>query len=169
MENTNECDEMVALDSMGDCFVEQSEGVVRTYERRERTIPDESIYTNGEIVPGLGTESDFEPREIAPPAEENEDATMRVLRLYPKVCARIAELMNNHAEAIALELIEKGMSYDDAIAEADKGGYLRGKNEKIELVKRHRMPQLDRQNDGEELNNRTIAFPRYKKKNFWEK
>lgn len=99
-----------------------------------------------------------------------DDATMNVLKRFPKVCARIAELMNERAEAVALDIIGKGLDFENAVANADKEGYVRGKNEKIEIVKGGRMPQLDAESEDEEkaeLFSHTL-FPRYEKRSVWE-
>lgn len=90
-----------------------------------------------------------------------------VLKRFPKVCERIAEIMNSHAEDVALELIRKGLDYDDAVANADKEGYVRGKNEKIELVKGHRMPQLDAEITDDSAA-KEVLFPKYTKRSVWE-
>lgn len=171
MENTNEREELVTLDSVGDCSVEQGEGTCGTCEAGETISARERVDYDGETFTRIDCDvaSEKEADENATTDEGNEDVTMRVLRLYPKVCARISELMCEQTEAMALELIEKGIGYDDAIAEADKGGYLRGKNEKIELMKGHRMPQSDvssSKKDAEE--SCRDGFPRYVKRNFWE-
>jgi hypothetical protein len=77
--------------------------------------------------------------------------------------------MRTRAEAIALELIEKGIGYDVAVADADKNGYVRGRNEKIELAKRHRMPQLDAVGEQSDADVSGVGlFPRYVKRDFWE-
>lgn len=160
MENTNECEEMVALDSVGNCSVEQGERTCGACKGGESISIEER---DG------GQEQGGTDEVEALPDESEDDATLKVLRLYPKVCERIAMLMRERAEDIALNLIEKGMCYDDAIAEADKGGYLRGRNEKIELVKKHRMPQLDKEDDEVFQNDSRAVFPRYEKRNFWER
>ena len=143
MENTNEFLEENVLDSV---VLEESEQVAEH---------------SGEI-----DEFQEEKEEIG--VTNDDDATMSVLRRYPKVCARIAELINAHAESVALEIIGKGLDFDNAIANADKEGYVRGKNEKIELVKGHRMTQLDE--ISEEIGNESMGnfFPRYRKRSFWE-
>ncbi len=101
-------------------------------------------------------------------ANEREDADdeTEILRKFPRVCARIAEIMSSRAEDVALELIGKGLAYDEAIANADKEGYVRGKNEKIELVKGHRMPQLDA--DVKPDGAADVMFPIYAKRSVWE-
>lgn len=113
---------------------------------------------------------DERPVEDSEPTEQvtdDDDATMSVLKRFPKVCARIAKLMDERAEEMALDLIHKGLDYDDAVANADKEGYVRGRNEKIELVKGHRMPQLDDAEE-EETDAARVMFPRYGKKSVWE-
>lgn len=98
----------------------------------------------------------------------DDDPTMRVLKQFPQVCARIAEIMKEHAESLAMDLLQKGVSYDEAVANADKEGYLRGKNEKIELITKHRMPQLDNE-PGDDLGETSqCPFPRYGKRSVWD-
>lgn len=145
MENTNEFLEENVLDSV---VLEECEQVV---ELPAEIDESQERGEEGEI----GVNSD-------------EDATMSVLRRYPKVCARIAELINAHAESVALEIIGKGLDFDNAVANADKEGYVRGKNEKIELVKGYRMPQLDELPDEDGDKPMEILFPHYRKRSFWE-
>lgn len=97
----------------------------------------------------------------------DDDPTMRVLKQFPQVCTRIAEIMKEHAESLAMDLLQKGMNYDEAVANADKEGYLRGKNEKIELISNHRMPQLDSEPGGDSEEASQCLFPRYGKRSVW--
>ena len=140
MENTNEKIENEMLDTVAGGTVEQSCEVVEVQEQQEQ----EPIST-----------------------EEQEESPLNVLKRHLKVCERIASLMQDKAESLALELLQKGMGYDEAVANADKEGYLRGKNEKIELVKGHRMPQLDKTPQPEEQT-QEMLFPRYGKRSVWE-
>lgn len=171
MENTNEREELVTLDSVGDCSVEQGEGTCGTCEAGEAIATRERVDFDGEASARIDCDGDSEKvtDDTAAPIAEKEDTVLRVLRLYPKVCARIAELMCEQTEAMALELIAKGVGYDVAVADADKNGYVRGKNEKIELMKGHRMPQSDvpSSKKTDEEGSRDV-FPRYVKRNFWE-
>ena len=140
MENTNEKIENEMLDTVAGGTVEQNCEVVEEQEQQEQ-----------------------EPTST----EEQEESPLNVLKRYPKVCERIASLMQDKAESLAMELLQKGMGYDEAVANADKEGYLRGKNEKIELVKGHRMPQLDKTPQPEEQT-QEMLFPRYGKRSVWE-
>lgn len=162
MENTNEREEMVTLDSVGNCSFEQSEGTCGTCQAGEGNTGNEQQQRESGESQGVSIDT-FQTDHA------DDDETIKVLKRFPKVCARIAELMQLRAETLALELIEKGLSYDVAVADADNNGYLRGKNEKIELAKAHRMPQLDAMNEShyEDVNSKDI-FPRYVKKNFWD-
>lgn len=76
--------------------------------------------------------------------------------------------MREHAENVAMDLLQKGMNYDEAVALADKEGYRRGKNEKIELVKNHRMPQLDKESEDNSTENAQNIFPKYGKRSIWD-
>lgn len=145
MENTDEKNEIDALDTVVDDAFAQVDEVAE--EGRQEPMTEEDV-----------------------PAEpENDDATMKMLKRFPRVCGRIAEIMREHAENVALELLSKGLGFDDAVANADKEGYLRGKNEKIELVKNHRMPQLDTSTTVEDsAEQRRSLFPQYSKKSIWE-
>lgn len=145
MENTDEKNEIDALDTVVDDAFAQVDEVAE--EGRQEPMTEENV-----------------------PAEpENDDATMKMLKRFPRVCGRIAEIMREHAENVALELLSKGLGFDDAVANADKEGYLRGKNEKIELVKNHRMPQLDTDTAVEDnAEQRRSLFPQYSKKSIWE-
>ena len=140
MENTNEKIENEMLDTVAGGTVEQSCEVVEEQEQQEQ-----------------------EPTST----EEQAESPLNALKRYPKACERIASLMQDKAESLALELLQKGMGYDEAVANADKEGYLRGKNEKIELVKGHRMPQLDKTPQPEEQT-QEMLFPRYGKRSVWE-
>lgn len=147
MENTDEKLEDCALDNSAEQVVEQMDEMV---------------------------EHEQEPESAVTSAPED-DPTLDVIRRFPKLCGRIAEIMKEHAENRALELIAKGLDYDEAVANADKEGYLRGKNEKIELVKNHRMPQRENIASGnDEVEDYETAkavrgmFPRYRKKSVWE-
>lgn len=146
MENTNECIENGALTPIVDKADAQKGG-----ENSESYNLEDSV------------------KDVPEGEAGDDDATMDLIKRFPKVCARIEELMKDVAETTALELIEKGLTYDDAVAEADKEGYLRGKNEKIELVKNHRMPLLDADESSEEdtPENHTV-FPRYRKRSVWD-
>lgn len=146
MENTNENIEMLTPD--GDVAQEvakSGEEVADYFENLDEIIQEETQTIK----------------------EEEEDPTMRVLRKFPKVCARIAEIMNKRAEETAMDLISKGLGYDEAVANADKEGYIRGRNEKIELKKGHRMPQLD-EGSAPENESPGVLFPRYEKRSVWE-
>lgn len=146
MENTHEIIENVALDSV---------------------VDQESAQDGGEDSAGYSLEEavkDIPDREVG-----DDDATMDLLKRFPKVRESIAELMKDRAENVALDIIRKGLEYDDAVADADKEGYLRGKNEKIELVKNHRMPQLDDMTSAdEEAEERSILFPYYGRRSVWD-
>lgn len=162
MENTDEIFEENALDSS---VLEEIEHVAEQLgENAECEETEREIGTEGAEAGGTeagGTEP------IGDVAEE--DATMSVLRRFPKVCARIAELMNERAEAVALEVIGKGLDFENAVANADKEGYVRGKNEKIELIKGGRMPQLDAESaDEDDEKPAWDLFPRYRKRSVWE-
>lgn len=153
MENTNEIFEENVLDSE----------VLKKSEPMAEPL-GENVETE-EIENEVGTDGVISVGNVA-----EDDATMNVLKRFPKVCARIAELMNERAEAVALEIIGKGLDFENAVANADKEGYVRGKNEKIELVKGGRMPQSDAGNDNEEDFDKPVRplFPRYGKRSIWE-
>lgn len=154
MENTDEIFEENALDSS---VLEEIEHVAEQLgENVECEETEREIGTEAEGTDPIG--------DVA-----EEDATMSVLRRFPKVCARIAELMNERAEAVALEVIGKGLDFENAVANADKEGYVRGKNEKIELIKGGRMPQLDAESaDEDDEKPAWDLFPRYRKRSVWE-
>lgn len=146
MEDTHEIFEDVALDP---------------------TVGQESAQDGGEDSTSYSLEKAM--KDIPDGEESGDDATMDLLKRFPKVRERIAELMKDRAENVALDIIRKGLEYDDAVADADKEGYLRGKNEKIELVKNHRMPQLDDMTSAdEETEERTILFPYYGRRSVWD-
>ena len=160
MENTNEREEMDALDSVGNSTIEPSEGTCGACKAGEQGASGEDRGTDDHE--GVSDETSDGPIGV-------NDESIELLKRYPNVCARIAELMRTRAEAIALELIEKGIGYDVAVADADKKGYVRGRNEKIELAKRHRMPQLDAVGEKGDADVRGLGlFPRYVKRDFWE-
>lgn len=140
MENTNEEQKMVTPDSKVENFVEVG----------EKSIGNEQ-----------------EPVEII---EEptGDDPTMNVLKQFPQVCSRIAEIMKEHAENVAMNLLQKGMDFDEAVANANIEGYRRGKNEKIELVKQHRLHQSDNDEETSCKSSKDL-FPAYGKKSFWDK
>lgn len=141
MENTNEKNENVTLDTAVDNAVEQVDEIVETGEEEQSILSNDA---------------------------SRDDSPMGVLKRYPKVCERIAELMRERAENMALELLQKGMGYDEAVANADKEGYLRGKNEKIELVKNHRFNSLDELPSIEDPLSETTIFPRYDRRSVWD-
>lgn len=141
MENTNEKQEMVTPDTVVNDIVEHDEELVEERQENNQVTNDE-------------------------PTEEN--STMSVLKQFPQVCTRIAEIMREHAENVAMDLLQKGMNYDEAVALADKEGYRRGKNEKIELVKNHRMPQLDKESEDNSTENAQNIFPKYGKRSIWD-
>ena len=148
MENTNENIEM--LEPNGDVAQEVAKGceeVADYFENLEEIVQEEETTTSEK--------------------EEDDDPTMRVLRKFPKVCARIAEIMSEQAESAAMDLLSKGIGYDEAVANADKEGYIRGRNEKIELKKGHRMSQLDEE-PASEKETSGMLFPRYEKRSVWE-
>lgn len=157
MENT---DEIFEENALGSSVLEEIEHVAEQLgENAECKETEREIGTEGAEAGGT------EP--IGDVAEE--DATMSVLRRFPKVCARIAELMNERAEAVALEVIGKGLDFENAVANADKEGYVRGKNEKIELIKGGRMPRLDAESaDEDDEKPVRDLFPRYRKRSVWE-
>jgi hypothetical protein len=160
MENTNEREEMDALDSVGNSTIEPSEGTCGAGKAGEQGASGEDRGTDDHE--GVSDETSDGPIGV-------NDESIELLKRYPNVCARIAELMRTRAEAIALELIEKGIGYDVAVADADKNGYVRGRNEKIELAKRHRMPQLDAVGEQSDADVSGVGlFPRYVKRDFWE-
>ncbi len=179
MFNTNEHKQMDEMDSMDYCPIEQGEAIGGIGNQLGESISELASPQDGEpqlspraddgtdeLLTHPSHESQSECSVTSPPEE---DATMRVIRLYPKVCQRIASLMAERAESIALDIIEKGLGYDDAVADAHQGGYLQGKNEKIELVKSHRMPQLDSFQQEKDENSHTRGiFPQYTKKPFWD-
>lgn len=153
MKNTNEENEMVTLDGNSGGIVEQGYGV----DKVEQEQSEEGRDSEG-MTPEEETESANE-----------EDATLRLIRDFPKVCERIAELMRRHAEEAALEVLQKGEKYDEAVANADKEGYLRGKNEKIELVKNHRLTSLDEPANTEDETQEPAVFPRYSRRSVWDR
>lgn len=131
------------------------------------TMDQESAQDGGEDSTGYSLEEAM--KDIPDGEVSGDDATMDLLKRFPKVRERIVELMKDRAENVALDIIRKGLEYDDAVADADKEGYLRGKNEKIELVKNHRMPQLDDMASAdEETEERTILFPYYGRRSVWD-
>lgn len=181
MNNTDENKQLDALATVGDSTAEQSERTCGTSEQNGETRRE----TEGQTPQEREGECDYrndidndgegDDKGVSNDASEtdNEDATMRVLKMYPKVCAKIADLMANHAEALALEVISKGLGYDEAVAMADSTGYLRGKNEKIELEKNHRVRQIQDyyESEVEEKQGggaRQVSFPRYERKSFWD-
>lgn len=181
MNNTNENKQLDALDTVGDCSIEQSEGTCGTCEQDGETRETEGQTPqegqgerdcdSGNDRPENGERDDNTVNDESSETD-NDDATMRVLKMYPKVCARIAALMAEHAETVALDVISKGLGYDDAVAMADNTGYVRGKNEKIELEKNHRVRQIHDyyESDVEEQQSgvKQVAFPRYERKSFWD-
>lgn len=142
MENTDEKQEMVESVAAANDAVERVEEVVEQGQEESIESPCQSV---------------------------DDDSTMRVLKQFPQVCTRIAEIMKEHAESLAMDLLQKGMNYDEAVANADKEGYLRGKNEKIELVTNHRMPQLDNNPDDDLGETSQSLFPRYGKRSVWDR
>ena len=162
MENTNEREEMDALDSVGNSTIEPSEGTCGACKAGEQGQGASGEDRGADDHEGVSDEASDEPTGV-------NDESIELLRRYPNVCARIVELMRTRAEAIALELIEKGIGYDVAVADADKNGYVRGRNEKIELAKRHRMPQLDAVGEQSDADVSGVGlFPRYVERDFWE-
>ena len=151
MKNTNEKNEMVTLDGDSIGVSGQIDGVVEKGQ-------EQGFYTE-DMIP-VGEEADE--------AKEEEDATLRLIRQFPKVCERIAELMRRPAENAALELLNKGEHFDEAVANAENEGYLRGKNEKIELVKNHRMNRLDDVPERDDTEQDAMFFPRYSRHSVWE-
>lgn len=141
MENTDEKQELDESVAVANDAIERVEEVVEQGQEKSIESPCQSV---------------------------DDDPTMNVLKQFPQVCTRIAEIMREHAESLAMDLLQKGMHYDEAVANADKEGYLRGKNEKIELITNHRMPQLDN-NPGDDLGETSqCLFPRYGKRSVWE-
>lgn len=65
-------------------------------------------------------------------------------------------------EPSVLQLLAKGLTHDDDVKNAESDGYVRGKNEKIELIN-----HFDA--NSETMARRNAQFPRYAKVNFWDK
>ncbi|MBO4814897.1 MAG: hypothetical protein J5523_08070 [Muribaculaceae bacterium] len=73
----------------------------------------------------------------------------------------LAPLEHGHLSHNVVKLIAHAISRDEDLKNADAAGYLRGRNEKIELVNRAAT-------EPPEVEVKPTMFPRYAKRSFWD-
>jgi len=72
----------------------------------------------------------------------------------------LAPLEQGKLSGNVVKLLAQAMHRDEDLKNADAAGYLRGRNEKIEIVNRTAVPP--------EAEVKPAAFPRYAKRSFWD-
>lgn len=94
---------------------------------------------------------DILPIEIAD--EDTRHKTMAICQNYS----------NGEIDNELIEIIRKGIEYDSDLEAARNEGYLKGKNERIDIM---RAPHIERQNYNRQ--NINVQFPTYKRRSRWD-
>ena len=115
-----------------------------------------------------------QPSAVAPPAapEKQKLAFSEVVALAAQTLGLsdaiasvvqevLAPLEHGHLSHNVVKLIAHAISRDEDLKNADAAGYLRGRNEKIELVNRAAT-------EPPEAEVKPAMFPRYAKRSFWD-
>ncbi len=118
--------------------------------------------------------SDPQPPELAPQsAPEHQEPTFsqvvadaaQALGLTDAIASVVEEVLapleQGRLSHNVVKLIAQAISRDEDLKNADAAGYLRGRNEKIEIVNRAAT-------EPPETEVKPAAFPRYAKRSFWD-
>jgi hypothetical protein len=71
----------------------------------------------------------------------------------------LAPVANGTVDEKIVNMLAQALSRDEDLKNADSAGYIRGRNEKIDVINRF---------DSDEPSTTGAGFPRYNKKSFWD-
>ena len=129
------------------------------------SLDPENVNLDGEDLAGA------EVRESNEPVEESKTSFSKAvaqaaqsLGLSDTMTAALEEILAPLAQGKlsgnVVKLLAQAIHRDEDLKNADAAGYLRGRNEKIEIVNRTAVPP--------EAEVKPAAFPRYAKRSFWD-
>ncbi len=104
------------------------------------------------------------PQQPRPTAQKSEiiDETVQKLHLDEATAAAVRQILEPVASGVSgslVTLVAKALKHDDDVKNADAAGYLRGRNEKIEVLTTP---------DSAVAETTPVNFPRYAKRSFWD-